>query len=149
MNHAENWSSRVASQAVGKIISEGKNKKKMAEKKKPCDYSSISQSILMIQYRLNDSQTLANKVSDNINKQKKSRQKMETCTPSLKSSFSNELKSKWCTDLNVMGANSSMLTGRPDISPQGLRNNEKRKPQLDSIYGSVVVIVISRSLING
>ena len=52
------WSSRVASQALEKIIREGKNKMNMAEKKKPCDYSSDSPPILMVQYRGNHSQTL-------------------------------------------------------------------------------------------
>ena len=41
-HYPENLFSRVASQALEKIIiiGEGRNKKKMAEKKKPCDYSS-------------------------------------------------------------------------------------------------------------
>ena len=47
--YPESWSSRVASHALEKIISEGKNKKNMAEK--PCDYSSDSPTILMVQYR--------------------------------------------------------------------------------------------------
>ena len=38
-----------------------KTKKNMAEKKKPCDYSSDSPPILMVQYRGNQSQTLAKK----------------------------------------------------------------------------------------
>ena len=59
--YPESWSSRVASHALEKIISEGKNKKNMAEKKKPCDYSSDSPPILMVQYRANHSQTLAKK----------------------------------------------------------------------------------------
>ena len=59
--YPESWSSRVASHALEKIISEGKNKKNMAEKKKPCDYSSDSPPILMVQYRGNHSQTLAKK----------------------------------------------------------------------------------------
>ena len=59
--YPESWSSRVASHALEKIISEGKNKKNMAEKKKPCVYSSDSPPILMVQYRGNHSQTLAKK----------------------------------------------------------------------------------------
>ena len=47
--YPESWSSRVASHALEKIISEGKNKKNMAEKKKPCDYSSDSPPILIVQ----------------------------------------------------------------------------------------------------
>ena len=38
--YLESWSSRVASHALENIINEGKNKKNMAEKKKPCNYSS-------------------------------------------------------------------------------------------------------------
>ena len=49
--YPESCSSRVASHALEKIISEGKNKKNMAEKKKPSDYSSDSPPILMVQYR--------------------------------------------------------------------------------------------------
>ena len=45
--YPESWSSQVASHALEKIIREGKNKKNMAEKKKPCDYSNDSPSILM------------------------------------------------------------------------------------------------------
>ena len=59
--YMESWSSRVASHALEKIISEGKNKRNMAEKKKPFDYSSDSPPILMVQYRGNHSQTLAKK----------------------------------------------------------------------------------------
>ena len=54
---------------------------------------------------------------------------------------------KRCTDLNVVGANPFMLARWSDISPQGLRNTERRIPQLDSIYGSKVVIVVRWSLI--
>ena len=46
-----------------------------------------------------------------------------------------------------MGANPSMLSRRSDISPQELRNNEKRILQLDCICGSVVVIVVNQSLV--
>ena len=59
----KSWSSRVASQALEKIIREGNNKKNMAEKKKPCDYSSVSPPILMVQYRGNHSQTLVRQKS--------------------------------------------------------------------------------------
>ena len=59
--YPESWSSWVASHALEKIISEGKNKKNMAEKKKTCDYSSDSPPILVVQYRGNHSQTLAKK----------------------------------------------------------------------------------------
>ena len=55
--YPESWSSH----ALEKIISEGKNQKNMAEKKKLCDYSSDSPPILMVQYRGNHSQTLAKK----------------------------------------------------------------------------------------
>ena len=59
--YPENWSSRVASLALEKIIREGKNKNNMAEKKKHCDYSRDSTPILMVQYRGSQSQTLAKK----------------------------------------------------------------------------------------
>ena len=67
--YPESWSSRVAFYALEKIISEGKNKKNMAEKKKPCDYSNDSPPILMVQYRGNHSQILAKKVRDITNAQ--------------------------------------------------------------------------------
>ena len=93
--YPKSWSSRVASHALEKIISEGKNEKSMAEKKKPCDYSSDSPPILMVQYRGYHSQTLAKKVRD-ITKALMifTTRKMKICMPSLKSSFSSELKSK-------------------------------------------------------
>ena len=129
--YPESRSSRVASHALEKIISEGKNKKNMAEIKKPCDYSSDSPPILMVQYRGNHSQTLAKKVRDITNALIIfTTRKLKTWMPSLKSSFSSELKSKV---VNVVGANPSMVARRSDISPQGLRNTEKRIPQLDSI----------------
>ena len=132
--YPESWSSRFASHALEKIISEGKNKKNIAEKKKPCDYSSGSPPILMVQYRGNHSQTLANKVRDITNALIIfTTRKLKTCMPSLKSSFSSELKSKVVYRLECCGANPSMLARRSDISPQGLRNTEKRIPQLDSI----------------
>ena len=59
--YPESLSSRVASHALERIIREGKNKKNMAEKKKPWDYNSHSPPILMVQYRGNHSQTLAKK----------------------------------------------------------------------------------------
>ena len=65
----ESWSSRVAWHALEKIIREGKNKKNMAEKKKPCDYSSDPPPILMVQYRGNHNQSLAEKVRDITNAQ--------------------------------------------------------------------------------
>ena len=74
--YPENWSSRVASQALEKIIRECKNKKNLAEKKNPCDYSSDSPPILMVQCRGNHSQTLAKKsaryhqCADNIHDEK-------------------------------------------------------------------------------
>ena len=57
--YPENWFSPVASPDLEKIIREGKNKKNMAEKKKPCNYSSDSPPILMVQYKGNHSKTLA------------------------------------------------------------------------------------------
>ena len=57
--YPESSSSRVASHTLEKIIRKVKNKKNMAEKKKPCDYASDSPPILMVQYRGNHSQTLA------------------------------------------------------------------------------------------
>ena len=59
--YPESWSAPVASHALENIMKEGTNKKNMAEKEKPCDYSSDSPPILMIQYRGNHSQTLAKK----------------------------------------------------------------------------------------
>ena len=94
--YPESWSSRVASHALEKNISEGKNKKNMAEKKKPCDYSSDSPPILMVQYRGNHSQTLAILIIFTT-------RKLKTCMPSLKSSFSSELKSKVVYRLECCG----------------------------------------------
>ena len=105
--YPESWSSRVASHALEKIISKGKNKKNMAEKKKPCDYSSDSPPILMVQYRWNHSQTLAKKVRDITNALIIfTTRKLKTCMPSLKSSFSSELKSKVVYRLECCGCKS-------------------------------------------
>ena len=105
--YPESWSSRDASHALAKIISEGKNKKNMAEKKKPCDYSSDSPPILMVQYRGNHSQTLAKKVRDITNALIIfTTRKLKTCLPSLKSSFSSELKSKVVYRLECCGCKS-------------------------------------------
>ena len=109
--YPESWSSRIASHALEKIISEGKNEKNMAEKKKrerkerpaintrdelrSSVYSSDSPPILMVQYRGNYSQTLAKKVRDITNALIIfTSRKMKTSMPSLKSSFSSEMKSK-------------------------------------------------------
>ena len=43
----ESWQSRVLSWALQKVMGEGKNKKKLAEQGKPCDYSNESQPIWM------------------------------------------------------------------------------------------------------
>ena len=92
--YPESWSSRFASQALEKMIRQGKNEKKMAEKKKSFDYSSDSPPILMIQYWENHGQTLAKKVRDITNEQIIfTTSKMKFCKPSLKFSFSSELKS--------------------------------------------------------
>ena len=105
--YPESWSSWVASHALEKIISEGKNKKNMAEKKKPCDYSNDSLPILMVQYRGNHSQTLAKKVRDITNALIVfTTRKLKTCMPSLKSSFSSELKSKVVYRLECCGCKS-------------------------------------------
>ena len=102
--YPENWSSRVASHTLEKIIREGKNKKNMDEKKKPCDNSSDSPPILMVQYRGNHSQTLATKGRDITNAQIIfTTRKMKTCMPSLKFSFSSELKSKVVYSLAYCG----------------------------------------------
>ena len=90
-----------------KIISEGKNKKYLAEKKKPCEYSSDSPPILMVQYRGNHSQTLAKQVRDITNALIIfTTRKLKTCMPSLKSSFSSELKSKVVYRLKLGGCKS-------------------------------------------
>ena len=105
--YPEIWSSRVASHALEKIIRESKNKKNMAEKKKPCDYSSDSPPILMVQYRRTHSQTLAKKVRDITNAQIIfTASKMKTCMPSLKFSLSSELKSKVAYRLECCGCKS-------------------------------------------
>ena len=90
-----------------KIIREGKNKKNMAEKKKLCDYNSDPPSILMVQYRGNHNQSLAKKVRDITNAQIKfTTKKMKICMPSLKSSFSSELKSKMGYSFECCGSKS-------------------------------------------
>ena len=105
--YPESWSSWVASHALQKIISEGKNKKNMAEKKKPCDYSSDSPPILMVQNRGNHSETLAKKARDITNALIiLTTRKMKTCIPSLKSSFSSELNSKVVYRLEYCGCKS-------------------------------------------
>ena len=105
--YPESWLSRVASHALEKMIREGKNKKNVAEKKKSCDYSSDLPPILMVQYRGNHSQTLAKKVRDITNALIMfTTRKLKTCMPSLKSSFSSELKSKVVYILECCGCKS-------------------------------------------
>ena len=66
--------------------------------------------------------------------------------PSLKSSFSSELNQKWCTNLKVVGVNSSILARRSYTSPQGFKVTENKLLQMESKYGSVVLIVVNKSL---
>ena len=105
--YPESCSLRVASHALEKIIRKGKSETNMAEKKKPCDYSSDSPPILMVQYRGNHSQTLAKKVRNITNAQIIfTTRKMKICMHSLKSSFSSELKSKVVCSLECCGCKS-------------------------------------------
>ena len=112
-----------------------KTKKNMAEKKKPCDYSSDSPPILMVQYWGNHSQTLAKKVRDITNALIIfTTRKLKTCMPSLKSSFSSELKSKVVYRLECCGCK-SIYVGQT-VRHLTTRIEEHRKksiPQLDSI----------------
>ena len=123
--YPESWSLRVASHALEKIIRDCK-KKNLAEKKKPCDYSSDSPPILMVQYRGNHSQTSAKKVRYITNALIIfTTRKMKTCMPSIKSSFSRELKSKVMYRLECCGCKSiyvgqtlKRLTARIEYYPK-------------------------------
>ena len=98
----------------------------MAEKKKPCDYSSDSPPILMVQYMGNHSQILAKKVRDITNSLIIfTTRKLKTCIPSLKSSFSSELKSKVVYRLECCGCK-SIYVGQT-VRHLTLRIEEHRK----------------------
>ena len=131
--YPESWSSRVACHALEKIISEGENKKNMAEKEKPCDYSSDSPPLLMVQYRGNHSQTLAKKVRDITNALIKFARKLKTCMPSLKSSFSSELKSKVVYRLEFCGCKFIHVGQTVRKLTTTTEEHRKEDTQLDSI----------------
>ena len=82
--------------------------------------------ILMVQYRWNHIQTIAKKVRDITNAQIIfTTRKMKTCMPSLKSSFSSELKSKVVYRLKCCGCK-SIYVG-PTVQHLTTRVEEHRK----------------------
>ena len=108
--YPENWSAKVASEALCRII-EGKGKpldserclsvQSLKDEKRP---------MLMVQYRGNQSQYFANRLGKLNNVQVVfTTRKLEPCLPSLKSAFSNDLKSRVVYKMSCSGCTSTYV----------------------------------------
>ena len=93
--YPENWSAKVASDALCKIIG---GKGKLLDNERCLSVQSPKDGkppMLMVQYRGNQSQYFANRLRKLTNVQVVfTTRKLESCLPSLKSAFSNDLKSR-------------------------------------------------------
>ena len=153
--YPENWSEKVASDALCKII-EGKGKPLDSERglssQPPKDVKPL---MLMVQYRGKQSQYFANRLRKLTNVQVVfTTRKLESCLPTLKSAFSNDLKSRMvyklscsgCTSTNV-GQTVRHLTTRIEEhkkadSPAGLH---LQQCQLDGNSADISWEIIDRS----
>ena len=106
---AENWSTKVASDALCKII-EGKGKPLDSERclsvQSPKDGKPPMLMVQYRQYRGNQSQYFANRLNVQV---VFTTRKLESCLPSLKSAFSNDLKSRVVYKLSCSGCNSTYV----------------------------------------
>ena len=108
--YPENWSAKVASDALCKII-EGKGKPLDSDRglsvQSPKDEKPP---MLMVQYRGNQSQYFANRLRKLTNVQVVfTTRKLQSCLPSLKSAFSNDLKSRVVYKLSCSGCTSTYV----------------------------------------
>ena len=106
----ENWSAKVASDTFCKII-EVKGKPMDSERclstQSPKDVKPL---MLIVQYRGNQSQYFANRLQKLTNVQVVfTTRKQESCLPSLKSAFSNDLKSRVVYKLSCSGCTSTYV----------------------------------------
>ena len=111
--YPENWSAKVASDALCKII-EGKGKTLDSERclsiQSP---KNVKPPMLMVQYRGNKSQYFANRLRKLTNVQMIfTTRKLELCLQSLKSAFSNDLKSRVVFKLSCSGWITSTYVGQ-------------------------------------
>ena len=106
--YTENWSAKVASDALFKII-EGKGKPLDSER---CLSTQPLKNVklLMVQYRGNQSQNFANRLQKLTNVEVDfTTRKLESCLPSLKSAFSNDFKSRVVYKLSCSGCTSTYV----------------------------------------
>ena len=140
--YSENWTAKVASDALCKII-EGKGKPLDSERCLSTQLpKNVKPPVLMVQYRGNQSQYFANKLQKLTNVQVVfTTRKLESCLLSLKSAFSNDLKSRVVCKLSFSGRTSTYvgqtvrhlttrigeqknrLTGRPHLQQCQLEGN--------------------------
>ena len=108
--YPKNWSAKVASDALCKII-EGKGKPLDSDRglsvQSPKD---VKPPMLMVQYRGNQSQYFANRLRKLTNVQVVFlTRKLQSCLASLKSAFSNDLKSRVVYKLSCNGCTSTYV----------------------------------------
>ena len=108
--YPENWSAKVASDALCKFI-EGKGEPLDSERclsiQSP---KNLKPPMLMVQYRDKQSQYFANRLRQLTNVQVVfTTRKLEPCLPSLKSAFSNDLKSRGVYKLSCSGCTSTYV----------------------------------------
>ena len=108
--YPENWSAKVASDILCKII-EGKGKPLDSERclsiQSP---NNMKPPMLMVQYRGNQSHYFANRLRKITNVQVVfTTRKLESCLPSLKSAFSNDLNSRVVYELSCSGCTSAYV----------------------------------------
>ena len=108
--YPENWSAKVASGALWKSIdSKGKplDSERCLSTQSP---KYVKAPLLMVQYRGNQSQYFANRLRKLTNVQRVfTTRKLESCLPSLKSAFSNDLKSRVVYKLSCSGCTSAYV----------------------------------------
>ena len=108
--YPENWSAKVAADALCKII-EGKGKPLDSERcLSPQSPNDVEPSMPMVQYRGNQSQFFANRLQKLTNVEVFfTTRKLESCLPSLKSAFSNDRKSRVVYKLSCSGCTSTYV----------------------------------------
>ena len=108
--YPKNWSAKVASDALCKIIED--NGKLLDSERCLSTHSlkDVKPSMLMVQYSGNQSQCFANRLQKLTNVQVVFyTRKLEPCLPSLKSAFSNDIKSRVVYKLSCHGCISTYV----------------------------------------
>ena len=108
--YPENWSAKMSSDALCNLI-DGKSKPLDSERclstQSPKD---VKPPMLMMQYKGNQSQFFANRLQKLTNIEMVfTTRKLESCLPSLKSAFSNHLKSRVVYKLSCIGCTSTYV----------------------------------------